>query len=56
MSSPIDECWREPSIDYRFIFMLDDQSQDILENGLLEKALEIIEDATSNGINIVVHW
>ena len=47
---------RVENVEYKFIFMMDMVSQDILGNGLLEEALEYIESAVSDGANILVHW
>lgn len=43
-------------VDYKFIFMMDLFSQDILGNGILEDALNYIEKAVQEGVNVLVHW
>jgi protein-tyrosine phosphatase len=53
---PINESNKLPGIDYKFIFMMDLRGQDILGDNLLEEAIAYIEQAVSDGANIVVHW
>lgn len=42
--------------EYNFIYMLDMENQNIFDDSLLEKALNIIEESLQNGSTILVHW
>lgn len=53
---PIETSDRIANIDYKFIFIMDLFSQDILGNGILDDALTYIEKAVQNEVNILVHW
>jgi len=47
---------RLPGVEYHHIFMMDVISQDILGSGIIERALEYIEQAVNDRANILVHW
>lgn len=53
---PIREEDRLPDVEYKFIFMMDIVSQDIISNGLLREAIKYIDDSVRHGLNIIVHW
>jgi len=52
---PVNEIDKLPNVQYKFIFMMDMASQDILGDNLLEDAIAYIERAVKDGVNIVVH-
>ncbi|KAI1723668.1 dual specificity phosphatase, catalytic domain-containing protein [Ditylenchus destructor] len=52
---PIKETDRLPGIDYKFVFMMDMTTQDILGNGLLEECLRFINTSLRDGNNVLVH-
>ncbi|KAI6173930.1 Protein-tyrosine-phosphatase [Aphelenchoides besseyi] len=52
---PINESDRLSCILYHFIFMMDQPTQDILGDNVLENGIAIIENAVRDGIKIVVH-
>uniref|UniRef100_A0A915DSD4 protein-tyrosine-phosphatase n=1 Tax=Ditylenchus dipsaci TaxID=166011 RepID=A0A915DSD4_9BILA len=43
------------AVDYKFVFMMDMVSQDILGNGLLEECLRYIASSVREGNNVLVH-
>ncbi|CAD5229564.1 unnamed protein product [Bursaphelenchus okinawaensis] len=51
----IDELKKVPGVHYKFLFMMDLSSQDILGDNLLEEAIQYIEKAVKDGVNILVH-
>lgn len=53
---PINQSDQVPEIEYKFVFMMDTLTQDILGENLLEDAVAYIEKAVRDGANIVVHW
>lgn len=53
---PIPEAARIPNIRYKFIFMMDMLSQDLLGNNILEEAMAYIDKVLSSGGSILVHW
>jgi dual specificity phosphatase 12 len=52
---PINSTDQVPEIEYKFVFMMDTLTQDILGDNLLENAIDYIEKAVADGVNIVVH-
>lgn len=42
--------------EYKFIYMLDMENQNIFADSLLENALDIIEESLRNERTILVHW
>lgn len=52
----IPETARLPNIHYKFVFMMDMLSQDILGNNVLEDALKHIDKVLKAGASILVHW
>uniref|UniRef100_A0A914PD53 Protein-tyrosine-phosphatase n=1 Tax=Panagrolaimus davidi TaxID=227884 RepID=A0A914PD53_9BILA len=51
----IPESAKIPNIHYKFIFMMDMLSQDLLGNNLLDDALKYIDKVLSSGGSILVH-
>lgn len=43
-------------IKYKFVFVIDMITQDILAKNLLENAILFIEDAVGTGGRVLVHW
>lgn len=53
---PIKESAQLPNVEYKFLFMMDVVSQDILGNGLLQEAIHYIDESVKEGVNILIHW
>jgi hypothetical protein len=53
---PINPADQIPEVEYKFVFMMDTLTQDILGENLLEDAIDYIQKAVADGSNIVVHW
>lgn len=53
---PIEASDKIPDVDYKFIYMMDLFSQDILGNGILEDALNYIKKAVQDEVKVLVHW
>ncbi|CAD5234241.1 unnamed protein product [Bursaphelenchus xylophilus] len=51
----IDDSKKINGIHYKFIFMMDMPTQDILGDNVLEEAVAYIENAVKDGVNILVH-
>ena len=44
------------NIKYKFVFIIDMVTQDILAKNLLEDSIRFVEEAIANGGNVLVHW
>lgn len=53
---PIPDTARIPNIRYKFVFMMDMFSQDLLGNNILEETIAYIEKVLNSGASILVHW
>uniref|UniRef100_A0A914P3Q5 protein-tyrosine-phosphatase n=1 Tax=Panagrolaimus davidi TaxID=227884 RepID=A0A914P3Q5_9BILA len=54
-ATPIPESAKISNIYYKFIFMIDMLSQNLLKNNLLDTALKYIENVLNSGKSILVH-
>ncbi|KAI6243774.1 Protein-tyrosine-phosphatase [Aphelenchoides fujianensis] len=52
---PVNESDRLPGVHYEFVFAMDQLTQDLLGDNLLEDAIRLIEEAVKDGVKILVH-